>query len=47
MLKCKSTLPLKKLTSINPNRLYFIKLDKDIIWDEGQMKRDLRELIGN
>ena len=22
-------------------------LDKDIIWEEGLMKRDLRELIGN
>ena len=47
MLKCKSTLHLKKLRSINPNRQYSIKLDKDIIWEEGQMKRDLRELIGN
>ena len=46
-LNCKSTLPLKKLTSINPNRLYFITLDKDIIWEEGLMKRHLRELIGN
>ena len=32
---------------INPNRLYFIMLQKDIIWEEGLTKQDLRELIGN
>ena len=38
---------MKKLTSINPNRLHFMTLDKDVIWEEGLMKQDLKELIGN
>ena len=38
---------MKKLTSINPNRLYFITLDKDIVWEEELMKQNLPESIGN
>ena len=37
----------KKLTSINPNRLYFITLDKDIVWEEELKKQNLPESIGN
>ena len=37
----------KKFTSINPNRFYFITLDKDIIWEEELMKQNLTESIGN
>ena len=39
MLECKQPLPLKKLTITNPNRSYFITLDKDNLGGEANETR--------